>query len=526
MFATNSLFKRTFLLISGSLVVIVALFSFLSISNQKKSHMEVIYSEARTIAKSIALNSSDAMVVEDYSFIVQHNEKVIKDHKEIKYIIVSKKGDEGTTLINHSDGWEILEKLPNELSKMHTSKEKSSIIKNLLFSEEDIYHFSYPVIFSGIKWGWVSIGFSLEKHQNHMKQIYLNNLFLLLAILLASLLFSFILAKWLVEPILSLNHAAKQVSSGDFSVKVKVKSNDEIAELSDTFNFMVNAIKISNEKMRLYNQELEIRVDTRTKELESLNKELDYRVKEEVLKRAQQEQMLIQQSRFAAMGEMIGNIAHQWRQPLNALGLLLQNVENAYEMDILNQEYIARTVEKGNRLTNSMSQTIDDFRNFFQPNRHSEKFAISTAVGNTLDMLRSSLENNMIQVTQDIDESVYTEGFSSEFSQVLLNIINNARDALIEYNSDNRKLDIRVYKDEKYSYIEVTDNAGGIKQKIIEKIFDPYFTTKDEGKGTGIGLYMSKTIIENSMGGSLSVQNGQNGAKFTIQLKRAEGERV
>ena len=266
-----------------------------------------------------------------------------------------------------------------------------------------------------------------------------------------------------------------------------------------------------------WKKELKIELEA----LNLLNQQLDQKVKDEVLKRADQEQILIQQSRFAAMGEMIGNIAHQWRQPLNALGLLMQNVEYAYENDTLNDAYIKRIVKKGNTLTQSMSQTIDDFRNFFKPNKELEIFSLAKAYSSTIEMVGSSIASNAIVIKEEIDKSVCINGFQSEFSQVLLNILNNAKDALIEHKVNDRVIYISIYKDSKFAYFTISDNAGGIKDDIIEKIFDPYFTTKEEGKGTGIGLYMSKTIIENNMHGLLSVKNNKEGVSFKIKIKIA-----
>jgi len=522
MFNPKTLFRRTFMLIVTSLIFLVALFSYLSINHQEDALIKVLYSETKTIAKSIALVSSDAMVVEDFSFIVEHNEKVLLEHTGIVYIFVTKKDSDGVNIYNYKGGWKLVDKLPKALKLMHTQKNKSAILKSRFSGNKEVYHFSYPVVFSGVEWGWISIGYSLERHKEHMRQTYIYNLFLLLATLSFSFIFSFVLARWFVKPIVSLNEAIRQVSLGNYETEVKVTSNDEVGELAKSFNVMVSTIQVSNEKMSRYSEELEKHVKERTEELYILNKELDNRVKIEVFKRAEQEQMLIQQSRFAAMGEMIGNIAHQWRQPLNALGLLLQNVENAYEMDILDEAYIHRTVEKGNRLTQTMSQTIDDFRNFFKPNKVYELFNVSKSLYSTMDLLRSSLENNTIEIKLEVDESISVKGFASEFSQVLLNIINNARDALIEKVPKQRELFVRVFKDEVNAYVEVEDNAGGIAEEIFEKIFDPYFTTKDEGKGTGIGLYMSKTIIENSMQGLLKVQNSDKGAKFTIEIALPE----
>lgn len=518
-FSKNSLFRQAFLLIVITLMSVVAIFSISSIHDQELALQDVMYSKAKTTAKSISLVTSDAMVVEDYSFIVEHNEKVIDDNNELLYIMVVKKGEKNSILYNGRNAWRLLDKLPKKIYALNGSKEKSTIFSCYLAEDQESYNFSYPVVFSGIEWGWVIVGSSLEKYNAQMKTIYLNSIFLLITTFFASIAFSFILARWLVKPVLLLNTAAKKVSSGDLSVEVKVLKNDELGELANSFNAMVNTIKLSNEQMNKYNEKLELRVSERTNELNNLNMELDQRVKDEVNKRTEQEQILIQQSRFAAMGEMIGNIAHQWRQPLNALGLLLQNIENAYEMEMLDEAYIKRTVAKGNRLTDSMSHTIDDFRNFFKPNKENEVFSISSSLATTMDMIRSSLDNNLIMVTQEIDTSVCIKGFTSEFSQVILNILNNAKDALVEKNHSDKKLSIRVFKEEEYAFLEIEDNAGGIPKDIIAKIFDPYFTTKDEGNGTGIGLYMSKTIVKNSMKGILSATNSEYGAKFIIKIK-------
>ncbi|MBL4730973.1 MAG: HAMP domain-containing protein [Sulfurimonas sp.] len=518
MFKFNSLFTRTFLLIASSMTLIMLLFAYYSIKNKEAALIDVINSKAKTIAKSIALVSSDAMVIEDYSFLVQHNEKVVMDNQEIEYIMISKK-QSTMNIINKRKGWSVEDTLPSALVPMQLKTETAHILKSPYSENKNNYHFTYPIIFSSIEWGWIAIGFSLEKYYAQMRDEYLNELLLLFSTLVLSLVFAFSLTKWLVGPIILLQNAAKQVSGGDFSAKVKITSKDEIGELAHSFNAMVETIKVSDEKLRNSNIELEKRVTLRTQELHELNVSLDKRVKDEVHKRTEQEQILIQQSRFAAMGEMIGNIAHQWRQPLNALGLLLQNIENAYEMNILDDAYISRTLEKGNRLTSTMSQTIDDFRNFFKQNKEAKVFSILSSIEDSLEMIQFSFSSNMIKITHKVDEKLCIKGFASEFSQVLLNILNNAKDALVEKEIKNKKILISAIKNNKEISITIEDNAGGIPIEILDKVFDPYFTTKEEGKGTGIGLYMSKTIIENNMSGKLSVINTDEGAKFTITMK-------
>ncbi|WP_129097374.1 sensor histidine kinase [Malaciobacter mytili] len=251
---------------------------------------------------------------------------------------------------------------------------------------------------------------------------------------------------------------------------------------------------------------------------QKLNKKLQIEVEKEIKKQREQEQLLIQQSKLAAMGEMIGNIAHQWRQPLNALGLVMQNIQFAYQIGELDTDFMNKAVEKTNTLTTNMSKTIDDFRNFFKPNKTKSYFKINETIEKTIFLLESTFEHYNIKIQRDLAKDIELFGFSSEFSQSILNILSNAKDALIETTLENKKIVVKSYKKDETVIIEIEDNAGGIEDKIKDKIFEPYFTTKEEGKGTGIGLYMTKTIIENSMYGKLEVENTKDGAKFIIKL--------
>ncbi len=252
--------------------------------------------------------------------------------------------------------------------------------------------------------------------------------------------------------------------------------------------------------------------------LENLNEELEKKVLNEISKRKEQEFILIQQSKLASMGEMIGNIAHQWRQPLNSLGLVIQNIKFSYDTDDLDDEFMDRSIEKANKITKSMSKTIDDFRGFFNPNKEKEEFTLSSRIKKTMSLLESSLDHHNINMSFDDSCEIKVFGFENEFSQALLNILSNAKDALIDNNITNAYIKIKVDSDSKYGRVIIEDNAGGINSEIINKIFEPYFTTKKVGKGTGIGLYMSKIIIEQNMNGALNVNNLDNGAQFEIKI--------
>ena len=253
-------------------------------------------------------------------------------------------------------------------------------------------------------------------------------------------------------------------------------------------------------------------------ELLALNEMLDKRVDEEINARLKvekeqemQRQFLIQKSKLSSMGEMMGAIAHQWRQPLNALNLNIQNLEDDFDEGLITKSFIQNFIDKNRQTIVFMSKTIDDFRNFFKIDKAKARFSIKEAVIQTLALQSAQFKNYHILV--DIEgEDVEIEGFKGEFQQVILNILSNAKDAIIERKKDEGHILIEIHP----TYMLIEDNAGGIEESILERIFEPYFTTKEQGEGTGIGLYMSKMIIEKNMGGRLSVENGQKGAKFTI----------
>jgi len=247
----------------------------------------------------------------------------------------------------------------------------------------------------------------------------------------------------------------------------------------------------------------------------------DVSQKNALLKEAKQkDNILIQQAKMASMGEMIGNIAHQWRQPLNALGLIIQKLKMFHESDMLTTEQLNKSVDKSKMLINKMSTTIDDFRNFFKVDKVKQVFSINDAIKNTSLLLESSLVHHNINIKIDAQEQIELLGYKNELEQVFLNLINNSKDALIENKIKDPLIHIKLINTEKMIIIEICDNAKGIPENIIDKIFEPYFTTKEQGKGTGIGLYMSKMILENNMNGELKVRNSTEGACFTVKLQR------
>ncbi|MBU5637250.1 PAS domain S-box protein [Geomonas sp. Red69] len=278
--------------------------------------------------------------------------------------------------------------------------------------------------------------------------------------------------------------------------------------------------KRAEEEVRKARNSLELRVQERTEELkralQHLRSETEERIRavEELRVR---EQMLMQQNRLAAMGEMLVNISHQWRQPLNVLGLILQNLARSYERGSLSVEVVRKSVSRGTELIEHMSKTIEDFSAYLNPDKTKLSFDVGEVINKAVSMVRETLHGIELEVHSP-DHPVFAEGYRSEYAQVVINILVNARDALREKSVPQAKVSIRISRQGDKSVVTISDNAGGIAADVLDKIFDPYFTTKEPGKGTGIGLFMSKAIIEKSMGGKLTVENTGDGAEFRIEV--------
>jgi PAS domain S-box-containing protein len=251
--------------------------------------------------------------------------------------------------------------------------------------------------------------------------------------------------------------------------------------------------------------------------LKESNQELERRVAERTAELREKDQMLLLQSRQAAMGEMIGNIAHQWRQPLNLLGLTVQQLLMFYDLGEFDRTFLAENVDSSLKLIQHMSRTVDDFRNYFKPDKEKAEFKVREAIANTLSLLEGSFQDPHISVEIVEKDEPVIYGFRNELAQVVLNLVVNAKDVITEREINDPKVTITLSSENGCSVVTVADNAGGIPEEILDKIFEPYFSTKGE-RGTGVGLFMSKNIIEKNMGGTLTVRNVSGGAEFRIEL--------
>jgi len=263
-------------------------------------------------------------------------------------------------------------------------------------------------------------------------------------------------------------------------------------------------------------------------ELEEINSSLEKRVKEEVGKNIKKEKLLQRQSRLAQMGEMINMIAHQWRQPLSAISSSIIGIESKISIGKFDfsQEsdreiflkFLNRKLSGISDYVNTLSETIDDFRNFFKPDKKKELVSFSEPVKKALKIVESSMKTKGIKILTLFKNDDNILFYKNEMMQVILNILKNSEDNFIEKNIKNPKIKITTYFKDKNYTIRIEDNGGGIPNKILPKIFDPYFSTKNEKNGTGIGLYMSKIMVEEHHNGKLSAKNIEDGISFKIEI--------
>ncbi len=236
-------------------------------------------------------------------------------------------------------------------------------------------------------------------------------------------------------------------------------------------------------------------------------------VQDEIAKNKIKQKAMLTQARHASLGQMLANIAHQWRQPLTELNLTVYNMKRSVGDLAKIDEYFSQSKD----IIKSMSNTINDFTNFFTPDREVKSFNVCESISEAVKLLDERLGKSMIEITLELEDAQVL-GVQNEITQVLVNLLNNSADAFEQKGVLLRQVDIKTKCDDENVHVIVTDNAGGIEKKIIDKIFDPYFTTKHQRSGTGLGLFMSKMICEQGMGGTLGVKSLKSNTTFTIDL--------
>lgn len=312
---------------------------------------------------------------------------------------------------------------------------------------------------------------------------------------LSSIIISFLTSKIIILPIL-----------------LNLKNSQE--EFNKFNNDMKNINHQKSFELELINTALQEKV----KEQKELTETLEEKLTLETLSKEKKEKLLIHQSRLAGIGKISINMLNECEDSISSLNFILQNINTIHKQIGFKNELVNKSMEQLHKVVSDMHMKNEELKNFIKPNEERKEFHLDEIVMKSLEMLEETFMANNIKIDYNFSKSISLFGFPTEFSQVIFNILQNAKDALIERNIDSKRVFISIKKDNEFAYVNIIDNAGGVSFNIIENIFEPYFTTKVHKKASGLGLFISKIIIEENMQGKLDFENSGEGAKFIIKI--------
>ncbi len=492
-----------------------------------------LHKRSASIARNLAEASVKPIITENHVALQLLVNNLKRNEDDIRYIYIVTKQQQ---VVAHTFD----RSFPHDLLKLDRPVLSTGkpLIQTLQVERERLEDVSVSI--QQGDFGRVHIGISEEMVKAEQRDMVLNNAPFIGLILLLGSIGAWWFASRITSPIITLSNSAKKVAEGEFDVLVEVTSHDEIGELTSSFNSMTADLKKRTDQQRQTEYDLRMQaslleeevaqrqkaqeeLSAKQDQLQTLNCSLEERINCALAELRTKDRVMLTQGRQAAMGEMINNIAHQWRQPLNNLGLIVQNIKADYDSGSMTPEMMTGDVGKVMNTIMFMSQTINDFSSFFRPDNERTVFCISRSLTKVVAMIEASLSLHGIRliIVQE-EEDVAVEGYFNEYNQVLLNLLNNAKDVLLEREVEKPVITVIISMIDGLAVVRVQDNAGGIPDTIIGQIFDPYFTTKDYGKGSGIGLYMSKTIIGEHFSGSLSASNVAGGAQFSVATPLAQ----
>ena len=484
---------RSYLSIVLTIFSTTLLIEYFTISSQTKLMIEEAQKRASENVFGFAKIIINPMLEKDYSDIVDIFNAIVENKKIVQISLLDTDGISKITVKN--DGKALFDKKKYDVLISNKYDEHAHLITSVA-----------PI--SNV--GFLMIQTSTIETEKITENAIFSAVVIAVILVVVAILFNIVLLK---KPLKEL----EQLS--DFATTIPFNYGLNAPETNSTLELKALSAAMTDASHQIYEQKSEL--EAMNSELSAMNEGLRDMVDEQTQKIMEHERLLVQQSKMAAMGDMIGAIAHQWRQPLNALAIAIQDIKFAHESGELDDVYIANTVKSSMGMINFMSGTIEDFRNFFKPGKEKGYFSAVSVVKSVLSILGTQLESHDIKLTvEGGDFKIF--GYAGELSQVVLNLISNSKDAIL---GKKERADewIRIHIDSG-GVISICDSGGGIAEDILGRIFEPYFTTKEQGKGTGIGLYMSKLIVEKHMDGFLAVENSQDGACFKIGLSFSENK--
>ena len=379
----------------------------------------------------------------------------------------------------------------NDLDEIRYKKNEVRIKEHLLEQPSDVLRYmdgkeEYILAFSEISNGWV-LGISQPSKEvfSPTRGLVLMLTLLTIACILVAIVFGIILARKLAKPILSASDELKLIEMGDYTHNIP----KEFLERKDEIGEFHNAI---------------LAIQSELKNEAEVNREKDV--------------FMIYQSKQAKIGEMVGNISHQWKQPLNTINLILTNLYDDYKYQELDENEFEKTINTLRKIVDNMANTIKDFTDFLKPSKENTKFDLAEAIHMVLDLMEVSLKYNQISINVDVEPGIRILGLYNEFAHVLFNVLNNARDAIIASQVGEKYISIRTFSKDDEVVIEIKNTGDQIPAEIMEKLFQPYFTTKGDKDGTGVGLYISRIIVEQRMNGKIQLENAEDGVCCRIKL--------
>jgi len=541
-FFTTSIKRRLIITITFAHVFLMSIFVYDLLNKQKDFLKNQSIEQIKSLSNMIEKNSISWVLSNDFLGLEELISSISK-YPNLEYAMVL---DKEAKVLAHSKKELVNLYLSDGISLDFFASEK--IEPFILVQNNKLIDYISPIIMEEQHIGWVRIALNQDLTSENLRKIFQEGIIFVILAVLIGYLFSFFLAKNITKDLYNLINIANQTATGKKKQRseVYISRKDELGVLSKEINKMLdkieedeNKLEITNKqlendiveleildkKLTELNQDLEKKVEEKTYELKLLNENLEKEIEDEVEQNRQKDNMLFQQSKMASMGEMMENIAHQWRQPLSFISTSASGIRLNKEYNSLSDELLDEALENIMNSTQFLSNTIDDFRDFYKIDKIKLKFSVKEVLDKTLKLTSSRFTNRSIKVIQDVDE-IFIFGFENELIQVFINILNNARDELEKLPYDERFIFIKIKEDNNFLFISIKDNAGGIDEKIVKRVFEPYFTTKSDEKGTGIGLYMSKEIIEKHFNGTILAQNEEfiylnkefKGANFIINI--------
>ena len=494
--------------------IMMSIFIYDLTINQKEFLNTQSLSQTISLATTLSKNSTSWVLANDYVGLEEIIESILQ-YPDLNYaMIINKNGK----ILAHSEKQYINHFLSDNISSKIITSEPQVLI---LVNDNHMIDIAFPIVRKSQHIGWSRVSLSLQSNLESLNHIIINGITYTLIAIIFGALIAYILATSLTKNLYHLIDITKLISKGQRDIQVDTKRLDEVGLLSHEINNMLEKIKDNEQQLEVLNRDLEKKVEEKTiileqqnreleeseHELQMLNTNLEQKVKEEVEKNIKTQKQLFKSEKMASMGEMIGNIAHQWRQPLSIISTGATGMKMKKMFHKLDDESFEQTCDIINDNAQYLSKTIDDFRNFIKGDRLKLHFNLTENINSFLKLVEPSIKNHNITMLCNLDDTITLNSYPNELIQCYMNLFNNAKDILDTINEEDRYILITTQLENNKIHISFQDSGGGIKDSILEKIFEPYFTTKSKKTGTGLGLHMTYSIIVDGMNGIIEVNN-------------------